>query len=345
MLARLENMSRKQIEDEFDTSGKRGKEGVTYIAKDKQTGNTYAIKLFSEKKAASKIRTETELQEKAAKAGVAPKVHFYSADQKFIIMDALKETIVEKAKREGWTSLPNDYEAMLYALCLRLDKAGVVQNDGNPLNLMLDENGRLYIIDYGFAKKVTEKVIKKRGPQPNVNLTLWHFSSQLVHYRLKNDLTKIVKKYLGSPGKTNYDYVDEDLKHKGERLLATKTASESSNKSVKVNKTVKQSTTNSNHHHHHLKSVVLAVEAAQTLKKNLKKDSPKKPQKKKRPKATTPIRKRKQTKKERLPKTVVLKQNGPAFRQYVRPTTPKNAKSMTLEERINARRKKGFNLT
>jgi hypothetical protein len=96
-----------------------------------------------------------------------------------------------------------------------LDAGGVVQNDGNPLNLMLDGNGRLYIIDYGFAKKIDKKVIKKRGPQPNVNLTLWHFCRQLRHYGFENSLKeRIVDVYM----KDN-SFVDQKLLKDGELLL------------------------------------------------------------------------------------------------------------------------------
>ena len=209
MLAKLKSMTRKQIEDSFKISGKKGKEGTTFRA------GQYAVKLFQSTKASSKVKTEADLQSMAAAKGVAPVVHYVSTTQKFIVMDALSQTIVDKGKREKWTKLPEAYAAQLYALCKRLDAAGVVQNDGNPLNLMLDGNGRVYIIDYGFAKKITAAVKKKRGSQPNVNLTLWHFSRQMRHYRFENNLTeRIVNKYM----KDN-SFVDQELLDKGERLL------------------------------------------------------------------------------------------------------------------------------
>jgi len=209
MLQRLKSMTRGEIEDSFDISGKKGKEGTTFRA------GQYAVKLFKSTKASSKVKTEADLQSMAAAKGVAPVVHYVSTTQKFIVMDALSQTIVDKGKREKWTKLPEAYAAQLYALCKRLDAAGVVQNDGNPLNLMLDGNGRMYIIDYGFAKKITAAVKKKRGSQPNVNLTLWHFSRQMRHYRFENNLTeRIVNKYM----KDN-SFVDQELLDKGERLL------------------------------------------------------------------------------------------------------------------------------
>ena len=209
MLQSLKSMTRSQIESSFDISGKKGKEGTTFRA------GEYAVKLFKSTKSKAKLVLEADLQNLAARYGVAPVVHYVSEKQKFIVMDALEETIVDKGRRDEWTTLPEEYAAQLYALCKRLDAAGVVQNDGNPLNLMLDGNGRLYIIDYGFAKKITQKIIKKRGPQPNVNLTLWHFCRQLPHYGFENSLKeRIVDEYMG-----DNSFVDQKLLDKGEILL------------------------------------------------------------------------------------------------------------------------------
>ena len=214
MLAQLKKMTRNEIEDSFDISGKKGKEGTTFLAEDEEGKEKYAVKLFKSTKSKAKLVLEAELQNLAARYGVAPVVHYVSEKQKFIVMDALEETIVDKGRRDEWTELPAEYAAQLYALCKRLDAAGVVQNDGNPLNLMLDGNGRLYIIDYGFAKKITQKIINKRGSQPNVDLTLWGFSSQLRHYGFANALEQVVNHYT----KDN-SFVDQELLDKGERLL------------------------------------------------------------------------------------------------------------------------------
>ena len=215
MLAKLKSMERGKIEESFKISGKKGKEGTTFRA------GQYAVKLFKATKSEKKISEEAEKQSMAAAFGVAPAVHYVSTTEKFIVMDALKETIVERGKRENWTVLPDEYAAQLYALCKRLDAAGVVQNDGNPLNLMLDGNGRMYIIDYGFAKKITAAVKKKRGSQPNINLTLWHFSRQLRHYRFENNLTeRIVNKYMKKWIKEqDSSFVDQELLDEGEGLL------------------------------------------------------------------------------------------------------------------------------
>tara|TARA_B110000008_G_scaffold272290_1_gene304811 strand:- start:580 stop:1719 length:1140 start_codon:yes stop_codon:yes gene_type:complete len=213
----LSKLTRSQIEKRFKISGKKGKEGTTFVAKGRSK-KEYAIKLFSAKKASSRISAEAALQKSAAAVGVAPMVYAVNSREKYIIMDKMKETIVEYLKRKypnGRRPLSKDMQAQVYALCMRLDKAGVVQNDGNPLNLMLDDSDRLYIIDYGFSKKITPAVVKRRGSQPNINLTLWHFISQLRHYRTDAPLIDAIqKRYL----KDN-TYVDDKLLARGNTLL------------------------------------------------------------------------------------------------------------------------------
>ena len=220
----LSTLTRTQIEARFKISGKAGKEGTTFIAKGND-GKKYAIKLFKSTKSSAKIIKEAELQQLAARYGVAPAVHHVSTIQKFIVMDALEETIVDKGRRDNWKQFPREYAAQLYALCNRLDDAKVLQNDGNPLNLMLDKNGRMYIIDYGMAKMIDKKVLKKRGSQPNVNLTLWGFSRQLRHYGFANDLQKdIVDEYMLNNSFKDTALLEEAAKAAQKRTTTVKTA-------------------------------------------------------------------------------------------------------------------------
>ena len=232
----LAKMTRTYIENNYDISGKAGKEGTTFIAKG-PSGRQYAIKMFSATKSSGEISKEYALQESAAEVGVAPAVYAMNSSQKYIVMQKMKETIVAFAakNRDSWEKrqyrgracevLPRGLQAQLYALCVRLDGAGVSQNDGNPLNLMLDDSGRLYIIDYGFSKRIDKRMIKKRGPQPNINLTLWHFARQLTHYRILTPLlftddNKGVQNLYMAEFKKGRNYKDNNLLAEGERLLS-----------------------------------------------------------------------------------------------------------------------------
>lgn len=223
----LQKLSRAQIEKKGKLSGKKGKEGTTVIVKGK-SGREYAIKLFKTKKSSDKILKEANFQERAAEAGVAPEVYAVNTKGKYIIMQKMSETIVDYARRKKLKELEKRHQAQLYALCKRLDEAGVVQNDGNPLNLMLDDNQRLYIIDYGFAMNIDKKVLKKRGSQPNINLTLWDFCSKLKHYRIGAPLCKaIADQYVSEFKQGKSDYKDKKLLEKGNEELDTASAADS----------------------------------------------------------------------------------------------------------------------
>ena len=56
---------------------------------------------------------------------------------------------------------------------VRMDTAGVLHSDMNPRNVMLDNKGRPWMIDFGFGKKISNKVKKKHGDRPNITVTLW----------------------------------------------------------------------------------------------------------------------------------------------------------------------------
>ena len=198
----LLEMSRDEIKNKFQISGKKGKEGTTFIAE------TFAIKMFATTKKTDPIEKEFNLQKRAALFGVAPQVYGFNPTSKIIIMDKMKETIVEWKLRsvedgtlelaeDGTIVLPEKFQKQIYTLCVQLDKAEVMQNDGNPLNLMFNEdNKRLFMIDYGFSKQIKAAIIKKRGKHPNLGTTLWHFNKDLQHYKIFCDKLQIeVDKY------------------------------------------------------------------------------------------------------------------------------------------------------
>jgi len=220
----LSKMSRSDIEQTYrhKISGREGKDGITFIAQGR-SGREYAIKMFKPSKSSAKISEEANLQRKAAAVGVAPAVYAVNPTQKYIVMEKMKETIVAYKQRlhgDAQWELPRGFQAQLYALCVRLDRGDVLHNDGNPLNLMLSDSGRLFIIDYGLSKKIDAKVRQTRGPQPNVNLALWHFARQLKHHGiLAPTLQRVNKKYLDAL-KTGGDYTDEVFLAEGEASLA-----------------------------------------------------------------------------------------------------------------------------
>ena len=188
----LATLSRKAIESRFEISGKKGKEGVTFVATGR-SGTEYAIKLFKAKKSSAKLSLEASRQTLAAAKGVSPRVMAVNTTDKYIIMEKLEETIVDFMRRmypeEGSEKpLSVAHQHRIIEICEKLDQANVVQNDGNPLNLMMTKDNDIMIIDFGFAVDINKKMLKKRGPEPNINLTLWHIFRQLRFYKIMGPL-------------------------------------------------------------------------------------------------------------------------------------------------------------
>ena len=73
-LEELTTFTRAQITSNFTTSGKKGKEGATYVTSC-QDGTNYAIKLFKKRKSINKLK-KVELQQKAAQLGISPQVFY-----------------------------------------------------------------------------------------------------------------------------------------------------------------------------------------------------------------------------------------------------------------------------
>ena len=186
----LMQLTRAHIEESLAQSGKSGKQGTTFVTKAK-SGNEYALKMFKKNRSAARTRLEAELQQLAADQGVTPHVLGVNTKENYIIMEKMEETIVDVLKRRHSPaaterSLTSAEERRIIEIAEGLDRAGVIQNDGNPLNLMVNKSGKLYVIDFGLAKKVTSTHKKKWGPEPNIGLALWDFRRNLRKYRVKS---------------------------------------------------------------------------------------------------------------------------------------------------------------
>ena len=69
----------------------------------------------------------------------------------------------------------------------KLDSIGILHNDGNCLNVMCQvENGenRIYIIDYGLAKQIDSKILRKTKT-PNLKYTLEMMKRSFRHHGIK----------------------------------------------------------------------------------------------------------------------------------------------------------------
>ena len=179
--------------------GEDGKEGQTFLAitPKKFSGDVLgmmvlipkktrvAVKTFKKTKSVNKMLKEAAQQQIAALNGAAPPIYGINQQEKYIVMKCM-DTLVAKEYKEQ--TMPEPLQYMICALMHRLDEAKIMQNDTNALNVMLDERGRPYMIDYGMAKKITPAIEKKRKGHPNINVTLWGLVRGFKRYRIGVDI-------------------------------------------------------------------------------------------------------------------------------------------------------------
>lgn len=160
---RIKQLSMYHLENQL---GYTGRDGKTILAIN-PNGEYVAIKLFKLLKSVSSIRREVDLQRIASGYRIAPKIYMFSLTGKFIVMKRLKETLFQRFIDQGRILLDFQEKELLY-LFKRLDQAKIFHGDPNLLNFMYDNNNRLHVIDYGFAKPINQETISKYGPRPNI---------------------------------------------------------------------------------------------------------------------------------------------------------------------------------
>lgn len=146
--------------------GKPGKEGVVYLTTHPQTLVKYAMKTFRKTKSGKTLEIEAYFQHQASKYGISPRIIEYNPEEKYIVMELLNCTLLDLIKKQN--GITADQQSQILELYRKLDKIGIMLNDANPLNIM-EKDGRLYAIDYGFAKYTTHKSLAKYR-NPNIEL-------------------------------------------------------------------------------------------------------------------------------------------------------------------------------
>ena len=147
-----------------------GKEGTTFLVTDER-GCKYAMKTFRKTKAISSLQRECSLQKRAARVGIAPRIHRCNLSEKTIVMEKMDSHLYDTlTEHDGKLTVKQQRE--LYGLFRKLDQVKVFHNDPNLSNYMI-KNKRLYLIDYGFAREITPALCKKLGTDtPNRTLML-----------------------------------------------------------------------------------------------------------------------------------------------------------------------------
>lgn len=132
-------------------------------------GTKVAVKKFKTKKSIKMIQKEADFQQKAFLVSTSPQVYGIDLVQKCIYMKLLQTLPANTHQNE---SLPESLQYMICALMNRLDSILVLHGDMNALNVMLDAEGRPYLIDFGFAKRISAKVTREFGIHPNITVSL-----------------------------------------------------------------------------------------------------------------------------------------------------------------------------
>jgi predicted Ser/Thr protein kinase len=148
--------------------GNKGKEGTTYLVTTKN-GSEYAMKTFRKQKSSDKLRQEIKLQQMAANVGASPDVVDYDTVSKYIVMQKMDHHLLEVITKQGGV-LSKSQQKQIITIYKKLDDANVFHADANLLNYMFSDK-KLYIIDFGMAKEITNSLIKKLGTStPNIHI-------------------------------------------------------------------------------------------------------------------------------------------------------------------------------
>lgn len=157
--------------------GKKGKEARTFLVQDK-FGCTYAMKTYRSNKSSDKLLEEVEFQMECSAHGISPKIIDFSAEDKYIVMEKMDGHLFDE-DAVAIEPLTENQQRDILRIFRTLDKVNVFHGDANILNYMLCK-GRVYIIDFGYAERITDKLKKRLGTKtPNMEVMLVGFILKL----------------------------------------------------------------------------------------------------------------------------------------------------------------------
>ena len=158
--------------------GQDGAQGVVSLV-EFPNGLRAAMKQFKKTKSEARIQAEADFQTRASEAGIAPEVMHVDLDKKRIFMEPMNARIVDVIQGQHAR-----FAEDLNNIMKTLDDINILHNDGNALNLMLNQRDKLQIIDFGLAKEITPKVRKKWNGEPNIRVTLHMLRKGLRKYKI-----------------------------------------------------------------------------------------------------------------------------------------------------------------
>jgi eukaryotic-like serine/threonine-protein kinase len=145
---------------------------AVWAAEDRLLGREVAVKLLAEQFVGDEVAKERFMREARAAAGLSSHPHVVTIydvgeheGRPYIVMEHMSGGSVADAVRRGL--VPRDQAlGWLRAAGSALDAAharGVVHRDVKPANLLLDENGRLAVGDFGIARVALDDTLTTTG--------------------------------------------------------------------------------------------------------------------------------------------------------------------------------------
>ena len=174
--------------------GNKGKEGITYLVRD-NNNIEFAMKTFRKNKSSNTLKLEYTLQKKAASIGIAPRVVEYDSVSKYIVMEKMNQHLLDIMKKQKG-NLTRNQQYEIINIFKKLDEVGVFHGDANILNYMT-KNKQIYIIDFGYSKPITPKLIKKLGTDtPNIDIMTLGLILKLKELKCPPTSWKYLSKYI-----------------------------------------------------------------------------------------------------------------------------------------------------
>jgi predicted Ser/Thr protein kinase len=174
--------------------GNKGKEGVTYLVTNRK-GKEFAMKTFRKTKSSNTLKIEYNLQKKAAAVNISPRVVEYDSVSKYIVMERMDCHLSDIMKKQKGCIIRSQ-QVQLIEIFKKLDSVGVFHADSNILNYMI-KDGKIYIIDFGFAKEINSRLIKKLGTKhPNLRIMTLGLILKLKELGCPSSSWKYLKKFI-----------------------------------------------------------------------------------------------------------------------------------------------------
>lgn len=158
--------------------GQDGAQGVVYLV-EFPNKLMAAMKQFKKTKSTAKIQAEADFQTRAAQAGIAPDMMHVDLEKRRIFMTPMRDRVVDVLS-ESSPLFTKDLHHIMHTL----DDIGILHNDANVLNLMLNDDGRLQIVDFGLAKEINRNMLNKYNGEPNICVTLHMLRRRLRKYNI-----------------------------------------------------------------------------------------------------------------------------------------------------------------